>query len=228
MAEQEQVETAPSETQPEETLDDVLKNVSIEQVAQSFDAKPSQPVQQQITQAPQLDIPDPTYDPDGFKRAIGKIAQNDFSTAQKVDQVLSLIQRREQEQERNREQTDIGNVVKEIETAVPVLKGKETLVQGLLGAYANKDPRITKVWQDRHKDPASWNKTLAVLKKQIAKEFDFAMDPQLAENIKAAKASRDQMATTNRPGPNEKWEERLRNASPTDFTKMWDQIKAGL
>lgn len=226
MAEQEQVETAPSEnTQPEESLDDVLKDISIEEVAQSFNAQPSQPAPKQ---APELNIPDPTYDPDGFKREIGKIAQNDFATAQKVDQVLSLIQKREQEAQQSREQTDIGKVVKEIETAVPVLKGKETLVQGLLGAYANKDARITKVWQDRHKDPAAWNRTLNVLKKQIAKEFDFVADPQLAENIKAAKASRDQMATTTRPSANDKWEERLRGASNLEFDRIWGEIKGGM
>ncbi len=227
MAEQEQVETAPSvEEQPEkeESLDDVLKDVSIEQVAQSFEAKPSQ---SEVTQAPDLEIPDPTYDPDGFKKSIGKIAQNDFATAQKVDQVLSLIQRREAEAERAREQTDISKVVKEVESSIPALKGKETLIQGLLGAYANKDQRITKVWQDRHKDPAAWNRTFNVLKKNMAKEFDFVSDPQLAENVKAAKASRDQMATTHRPNANEQWEERLKNASAADFDQMWRQIKSG-
>ena len=228
MEEQEQVETAPSENaQPEESFDDVLKDVSIEQVAQSFEARPSQPAQP-VTRAPELNIPDPTYDPDGFKREIGRIAQNDFATAQKVDQVLNLMQQREQEAQRTREQTDISKVVREIETAVPALKGKETLVQGLLGAYSNKDPRITKVWQERHRNPETWNKTLNVLKKQIAKEFDFVSDPQLAENIKAAKASRDQMATTNRPNANQALEERLRGMSPAEFQNYWNSIKAGI
>lgn len=216
MAEQEQVETAPSvEEQPEETLNDVLKDVSVEDVAQSFSATPKAP-----KEAPKVDIPDPSYDPDGFKREMSKFAQNDWEVGQKVDDVLNAVNEMRAERQRNAEQTDISATIEEIQEAVPALKGKNRVVQGLLGAYAQEDQRIAKVWEQRKQNPAAWNKTLNVLKREIAKEFDFQTDPQLAENVKAAKASRDQMATTQKPDVNEKWAK----ASPDDFARMWDNL----
>lgn len=214
MAEQEKVETTSSDSQQEDTLDSVLKDFPVESVAQNFTATPKRP------EPPEVNIPDPSYDPDGFKKEISKFARNDWEVGQKVDQVLSAVEEMKAERQRLAEQTDLNKVVEEIAEAVPALKGKDRVVQGLLGAYAQQDQRIAKVWEQRKQNPAAWNKTLNVLKKEIAKEFDFMADPQLSENVKAAKASRDQMATTQKPDANEKWAK----ADPGDFQRMWNQL----
>jgi hypothetical protein len=216
MAEQERVETTPSvETQPEETLENVLKDIPVEQVAQSFNAAPRQP-----EAAPSFDIPDPTYDSDGFKSKIGEVGKATWEVKQSVDGLRNEIDSLRAERQRTVEQADLGKVVSEIQEAVPSLAGKDRIVQAHLGAYAQEDPRIAKAWEQRGQNPAAWNKVLGVLKREIAKEYDFQADPQLTENVKAAKASRDQMATTQKPDADEKWQK----ASPAEFQKMWDNL----
>jgi len=215
MAEQEQVNTVSSEDTAE-TMDDVMRQFPVETAASSFNAqpKPAEPA------APKVDIPDPSYDPDGFKKTMQDFQSNDWEVKQALNRVSEQLNGMEQRTQRQVEEEDISVTVEQIQEAIPILKGKDRVVKGYLGAMANEDQRIARVWEQRKTNPAAWDKTLNVIKKQLAQDFDFVADPQLAENVRAAKASRDQMATTRVESPDEKWSK----ASPAEFEMMWDRL----
>ena len=216
MAEQEQVETVPSEQAvKEETLDDVFKEYSIENTAQSFNAQPKSE-----EKPPEMNIPDPSYDPDGFKKTMQGFASNDWEVKQALNRVSEQLTGMQQAQQRQVEEEDISTTISEIQESIPQLQGKDRLVKGYLGAMANEDQRIARVWEQRRQNPAAWQKTLGVIKKQMAKDFEFSADSQLTENVRAAKASRDQMATTTKPDPDEK----IKGMSPGDFDNYWNNL----
>ena len=216
MAEQEQVDTVPSEAAPEETLEDVFRQFPVEEAAKSFDAQPNRSVEK----APEINIPDPSYDPDGFKTAMKSLHTNDWEVKTTLNRVSEQLDGLRQERQRAIEEDDISSTVAKIQESIPALSGKDRLVKGYLGAMASEDQRVARVWENRRQNPAAWNKTLSVITKQMAKDFDFQVDPQLAENTRAAKASRDQMATTKTPDPDDKWSK----AEPGDFQRYWDQL----
>lgn len=213
MAEQEQVETAPSEV-PEETLDDVFKEFPVQEAAQSFNAQPKQE-----EKAPDLNIPDPSYDPEGFKDSMKSLHSNDWEVKQTLNRISEQLDGVTQERQKAVEEEDISVTVGKIQESIPALEGKDRLVKGYLGAVATEDPRVARAWENRSQNPAAWERTLNVITKSMAKDFDFQSDPQLAENTRAAKASRDQMATTKQDDPDEKWSK----ASPQDFDRYWQQ-----
>ena len=216
MAEQEQVETAPSEV-PEETLDDVFKQFPVQETAQSFNA---QPRQQEPQKPPELNIPDPSYDPDGFKESMKSLHSNDWEVKQTLNRISEQLDGVTQERQRTVEEDDISATVAKIQESIPALQGKDRLVKGYLGAVATEDKRVAQVWEHRKESPAAWDAALNVITKQMAKEFDFQADPQLTENTRAAKASRDQMATTKQEDPDDK----IKSMSSSDFNSYWDHL----
>jgi hypothetical protein len=213
MAEQEQVETTSSEA-ADETFDDVFKQFPVEDTASSFTAQPKN------EEPPEVNIPDPSYDLDGFKTSMKSLTKNDWEVKQALNRVSEQLNGLQQAQQRTIEEEDINSTIGTIQDSIPSLKGKDRLVKGYLGAVANEDNRIARAWESRKKNPAAWEKTLSVITKQMAKDFDFAADPQLTENTRAAKASRDQMATTRASDPDDKWT----NASPQEFQHYWSQL----
>lgn len=217
MAEQEQVETVTSEEPAEETLDDVLKGFSVEDTAKSFVA---QPKHQEAEKPPELSIPDPSYDPDGFKQTMKNLHTNDWEVKQTLNRISEQLQGQEQERQRQIEEADISKAVDHIQESIPVLKGKNTIIKGILGAMASEKPAITKVWENRHSNPAAWEKTLSAITKQVAKDFEFTSDPQLTESVRAAKASRDQMSTTTKRGPNDEWD----GLDDSNFAQRWNNL----
>lgn len=218
MAEQEQVETVSSETQeaPEESLDDVLKDFPIEDAAKSFSAQPSQ----REPEVPEVNIPDPSYDPEGFKKAMTGMVTNDRKIEQTLNQVSEQLKGLEQQRARAIEDEDIASTVEKIQESVPQLQGKDRLVKGYLGAMASEDQRITRVWEQRKQNPAAWNRTLNAITKQLAKDFEFTADPQLTQDTRAMKASRDQMATTKQEDPNDKF----KSMKPGEFDQFWQNL----
>ena len=216
MAEQEQVETVPSEQAPEkeETLDDVLSRYPVQEAAQSFNAQPKQETM------PEISIPDPSYDPDGFKQTMKSLHTNDWEVKQALNRISGQLEGEMQRRQREVEEQDISASVKKIQESVPALQGKDRIVKGYLGAMASEDPRIGKIWENRRTNPEAWAKTEAAIIKQAARDFEFQADPQLTENTRAAKASRDQMATTTKESPFDK--------VPSDesgFQRFWEQLK---
>ena len=215
MAEQPQVETTVSE-QPAETMDDVMRQFPVETAAESFTAQPKK----EEPSPPKMDIPDPSYDPDGFKKTMQDFQTNDWEVKQALNRVSEQLNGMEQRTQRQVEEEDISATVEKIQEEIPILKGKDRVVKGYLGAAANDDPRIARVWENRKQNPAAWDKALSVITRQMSKDFDFVADPQLAENVRAAKASRDQMATTRAQDPDEEW----RTKNPQEFAMKWDQL----
>jgi len=214
MAEQTQVETETSE----QTLDDVYKEFNVEEVAQSFNAQPQAAPQP----APRPNIPDPALDIDGFKGWAENVQTSDAELRQSFRQVSEQLSSINEERQRQVEETDLNAAVKIIQEGEPALEGKEKLVKSYLGTLANDDKKLVQVWQNRGSNPKAWNAALRAVKSQIAKDFSFSADPQLTENVRAMKTSRDQMATTTKVDPNDEW-----SGSITDFERKWSQLTNG-
>lgn len=199
----------------EPSLDDVYKQFNVQETAESFTAKPVE-----APKAPEpAFIPDPALDVDGFK----KWAQQTQSADQEIRQTLTTVSKRlnefEQERVRVREEADL-------QKAVGILKEK---VQGVddefleiaLAHKARKDPKLLSIWENRGKNPQALEAALKAVGNEFASKFALKADPQIAENTRAMKASRDQKATTQAPDPDERWR------NPDNFAREWERLVNG-
>ena len=209
----EQVQEQPS------SLEDVYTKFNVTEAAQQFDAKP------QVTEPPQrqqpVSIPDPALDVDGFKNWAQNINAADQEIRQTLHSINERLSKQDQERVRNLEEADL-------KAAVSALKdGQDDLddetVEVYLGVKARKDPKLMNLWNNRAQKPEAWKAALGVLKQDIGKKFAVKSDPQLAENQRAMKVSRDQMATTQKVDPNEKWS----NLKPAEFEQEWSRLVQG-
>ena len=79
------------------------------------------------------------------------------------------------------------------------------------------------LWQQRSQKPEAWNQALGAVGKEIAKKYAARQDPQLAENQRAMKVSRDQMATTQKVDRNERWS----GMNEQEFQHEWNRLVQG-
>ncbi len=214
MAEQEQVQTAPSEP----TLDDVYKEFNVEEVAKSFEATP-QP-KYEAPKPEQVNVPDPTLDVDGFQRWAQGVHSADAEIKQTLHRVSEQLTNFQQERQRNQEEADIKNAVSKLKEKVDA---DDDFLEIALAHKARKDPKLLSVWENRHKNPKAWDAALKAVGNEFAGKFALKSDPQLAENTRAMKASRDQMATTQKESPDDKWA----NMSDNEFSHEWSRLVGG-
>jgi len=213
MSEESQVQT---EVEP--SLDDVYKQYNVQEVAETFTATPAPQVQPQA-QPQQSFVPDPALDIDGFKRW----AQQQGSADQELRQTLTTVNDRlskfEQERVRVREEADLQKAVGVLKDKVP--GADDEFLEIALAHKARKDPKLLSIWENRAKNPQALDAALKAVGNEFASKFAMKADPQLAENTRAMKASRDQRATTQAPSVDEKW------SNPDSFAREWDRLVNG-
>jgi hypothetical protein len=214
MAEQEQVSTAPSEP----TLDDVYKQFNVEEVAKSFEATPQK--QPEFRQETPVNVPDPTLDTDGFQRWARQVHSADSEIKQTLHRVSEQLNTFQQERQRQQEEADIKNAVQKLKEKVDA---DEDFLEIALAHKARKDPKLLAVWENRHKNEKAWEAALKAVGNEFAGKFSMRADPQLAENTRAMKASRDQMATTQKESPDDKWAA----MDEGEFQQEWSRLVGG-
>lgn len=201
----------------EPSLEDVYTKFNVQEAAQSFTAAPEQPQPRQQESS----IPDPALDIEGFKNW----ARQTQTADQEIRQTLTSVNKRlsdyEQERQRTREEADLQKAVGVLKEKVPA--ADDEFLEIALAHKARKDPKLLSIWENRAKNPQALEAALKAVGNEFASKFSMKADPQLAENTRAMKASRDQKATTQAPDKDEKWN----NQSPQEFARAWDQLISG-
>jgi hypothetical protein len=204
-----------TQTQPqsEPSLDDVYKQFNVQEAAESFTAKPqAQPAPQQQPAV----IPDPALDIDGFKTWARQQSSADSELRQTLTQVNERLSGYEQERQRTREEADLHKAVSVLKEKVP--GADDEFLEIALAHKARKDPKLLSIWENRAKNPQALEAALKAVGNEFASKFSLKADPQLAENTRAMKASRDQKATTQAPDVDEKWR------NPDNFEREWARL----
>ena len=213
---QTQPDSTPAPASTEQTLDDVYKeyNVNIEQPQ----AQP-QPQQPQTPQRQGPTIPDPALDPQGYR---------DYETArynesEQIKQVLHTVAGRltnyEQSQVRAKEEADIKAAVDAVKQKVDA---DPDFLEISIAHRAKKDPKFMQLWSNRGKNPQAWNAGLKALANELGEKFSMRADPQLAENLRAAKQSQQSQAVGT---PEEDETAKLGKLQGKDFDKALNKYR---
>lgn len=210
-----------TQTQPdgEPSLDDVYKQYNVQEMAGSFTATPAPQAQpQQQPQRTEAVIPDPALDVNGFQAW----AKNVHSADNEIRQTLTTVSERlngfEQERQRVKEEADLQRAVSVLKDKVP--GADDEFLEIALAHKARKDPKLLSIWENRAKNPQALDAALKAVGNELATKFTMKADPQLAENTRAMKASRDQKATA-APQADERW------SNPDNFSREWERLING-
>ena len=205
-----------TQVQPEgePSLDDVYKQFNVQEAAESFTATPQPQPQPQ----PQH-IPDPALDIEGFKGWAKQVQSADQEIKQTLTSVNQRLSQYEQERQRTREEADLQKAVGVLKEKVP--GADDEFLEIALAHKARKDPKLLSIWENRAKNPQALEAALKAVGNELANKFSLKADPQLIENTRAMKASRDQKATTQAPSPDEKWQ------NHETFEREWSKLVNG-
>lgn len=206
--EQQQPSAAPAATQAVTTetktlspTEQVYKDFGIEEQAASF--QPENKTQAQPTnqpQAPSFKVPDP-FDP-GFPAYQAQLATGVTSLNQALQATRTELGTLRQELHHERTEADIKRAVGTIaEKSGLDPKFAEVAFQ----LRAKEDPRLLQIWNNRAKNPAALSKAIEAVATEFKQTYAVKQDPQLVENQRAIRASQQQMATTTKETPNDKW-----------------------
>lgn len=206
------VETAAPEA-PTQTLEDIANGLTVEQQAQNFvsSVQPQyqQPQYQPQPQQPSFNAPDPVTDPDGYRAFMAAQYQNlnQFGTSlQEISQKIGSWERMQAEQKINQ---DVDRAVEKVNEK---LKLEPDMVEVALEMEYRKNPSFKKIWDNRDRNPLALDRALDILSGKISSKFQVKADPQLAENIRAAKSA--QLTSAN-PG----------QSNNSDDPATWDQAR---
>lgn len=207
------------EQQPQ-TLDDVYKQFNVQETAQQFNATPQ--TQQQQKPKAEVNIPDPALDVEGFRKYMSNITAHDDEVRQTLYSINERLTKQDQERIRSQEEADLKAAVSAVKEKLGEFD--EDFIEVALAHRARKDEKFMNLWNNRQQKPEAFKAALNVVSNELAKKFAVKRDPQLAENQRAMKVSRDQMATTQKPNPNEKWEEAIKDGN---FEHEWSKLVSG-
>ena len=214
-------EPTQEQQQPTETLDDVYKRFNVQEAAQEFQARPAQVTAQPVAPT-KTEIPDPALDPDGFKRVMQNITSGDQEIRQTLYSINERLTKAEQERIRGQEEADLKVAVSSVKDRLKDFD--DDFVEVALAHRAKRDQKFMNLWVNRDRNPAAWKAALDVVGNDLAKKFAVRHDPQLAENQRAMKVSRDQMATTQKVDKNEEWAEAAKEGT---FDQKWRNLVSG-
>lgn len=209
MSEEEQ---APQSDTPEvaavPTLDAVFEEFNVQAPVKEAEVKPAEPISNI----------DP-YD----EGQLNQFAQETRKTQIELQNELQSLK-----EATKREATE-----KDIQTAVDSLVGQ---VEGIDKDYAEyalekevrSNPKLETIWQERHQHPERLEKALGAIAGQLNSKSSFKVDPQLAENHRAAQQSIQSNQTPAASNFNNSYEEKLANAkNENERAMIWSQIKNG-
>ena len=177
-------DTTQQTTEAPQSLDQVYKQFNVEAEAQSFQPQ-VQTQQQQAQPKTEVAVPDPVLDAEGFKKWSGNQSQflQEALTSLKGELTAIRVERL-----KAREEADIKSAVQRFRS-VTGEDIDEDMAEVALGQKARKDPKFLTVYQNRHKNPAAWSAAVAAYANEFKGKTQFKIDPNIAENQRAAKQS---------------------------------------
>lgn len=206
---------------PEPTLEQIAKEIPVEEQVRQFDARPAVPAQQyqpQYQQPQQPYVPDPITDQEGYKRWV--LSQHQVT--QQFDGALREISREITEFKRAKEQerieADISSAVTKVNEK---LKVDPMYAELALDREYRTNPTFKFIWDNRHRNPQALDKAIGVLSTKFAGVFQVRQDPQLTENVRAAQSSQQSMAAPRQPQDNGV------PTDPAEFSRYWSRLVNG-
>lgn len=203
----------------EQTLEDIAKKYSIEDQTKSFTAKPAPNNPMPSPAAPSFDpnirIPDPVTNPDDWTRFY---AQQNAQVSKTLGDIASTVTEMRKQQEQERLNTEVNKAVERVNSKLNV---DPKYAEILLEKEYRDNPIFKRIWDNRYANPKALDEALDVIANNGSKVFQVKVDPQLAENQRAAKASQKAMATTQ----NRSQTDDLLSLSDHDFDREWNRLK---
>ncbi len=214
-----------TESTAEPTLQEVYKQYNVEEAASEFNPQrqePAQPAAQPQSQNLGTEIPDPVLDQAGFKSYLAKQAletRQALSTASQFQQQLYVAE------QRRREEADIKSAVQTVKEKIGDID--DDFVEVALGQKARKDPKFAAVYQNRGKNPTAWRAALNAVAAEFKGKYQFRQDPQLTENVRAAKQSTQSSLTAKESASDNPIEDKLSKAkTDAEFSREWERLRS--
>lgn len=184
-----QTTTAAEPTETTESLEQIAKEIPVVEQAKTFTAQPPQP------KAPPPFVPDPVTDGEGYKRFMESQLGNTGEIRSLVDHLSSQLNDFQQERLQQKLDAEVNQAVTKVNEGLNL---DPDLVEAHLNVFYKKDPSFKFIWDNRGRNPVAVDKALKVLKEQIRQKTAVKQDPQLAENVRAAKTSQQSMTASKR------------------------------
>lgn len=226
MSEEQQSVSSEQPTSDSQTLDQVYEKFNVEETARSFSPQQQhqQPTAQPAPTAPPMgtDIPDPIMDAAGFK---AYLAKNHSAHAQALAHLTQTQQQLAVGEIRRKNEADVKSAVSQIRDKLGQDVDDE-FIEVQLDYKSRKDPRFMSLFQNRDKNPAAWRAALNAVGNELKQKNQFKSDPQIAENVRAAKKSTESSLTSrNQDDGANPIEKRLQNAkTPAEFDQEWRRM----
>jgi len=215
----------PASTEKVQSLDEVYKQFNVEESASDFKPQPAQQLRQQPAAEPHAmgaEIPDPVLDQAGFK---AYLAKQDSTVKQTLAGLTQFQQQLYVQEQRRSEEADIKSAVQTVKAKIGDID--EDFVEVALGQKARKDSKFNSIYQNRRKNPQAWNAALSAVAAEFKGKYQFRQDPQLAENVRAARQSTQTSLTSKESVTDNSIEGRLNKAKTTaEFDNEWNRIKS--
>lgn len=209
----------------QETLDQVYSKYNVESGASEFQPQRQQQPQQFAPQQPAQPaavIPDPVLDRDGFQRWQANQTQQITQEISRTNAQIAAYGRAESQR---REEADIQSAVTQFKSVVGDVMDAD-MAEVALGQRARKDPKFAAVYNNRSQNPQAWKAAVNALGHEWKGKTQFKTDPQLAENVRAAKQSIQ--GSPNKPADGPKGDEaRFDGKNGRDFTAEWSRYTSG-
>lgn len=181
-----------TDSQPEPSISDVVKKYNVMEEVRNFTAAPEpapqyQPQQNQ-QQYPQA-MPDPLLDSTGFNQYL---SQREQMTANALGTIASSIEELRREREQEALKSEINMAVGRVNERLNI---DPVYAELLLEKEYRSNPEFKRIWDNRKQYPKALEEALDVISNKGSKVFQVKTDPQLSENMRAAKASQKAMAS---------------------------------
>jgi hypothetical protein len=215
-----ETQTAPVTAPVEQSLEDVYKEVGV------VVAQPQ--VQQQVAPViPKTVVPDP-YE-EGFKTFQEK--QDARLAAIETHQQTQLKSQFEKQQaERNAKLVEDIKVASSFVVDNTGLKDlpysdevKMKMAKMELNERAGSDPKFKYLWDNKDTNPEAWGKAAKAFSKELASKYNAVVDPKLAADRRALRASTGSSATTDVDVSGNP----LEGLSGAEFDRAWARIARG-
>ena len=169
----------------------------------------------------ELEIKEPQQQPQPqeTKLSVG----NDAAILEEIRSLKAEMAAEKETRARNQENSDFKDAVATL-AEVSGLKGKETLLKGLLLGKASEDERLRKLWENRAENPKTWESALGILAEEAKSAF-VVTDPQLEENQRAMDESQRSRSAVAPETPSKTDE--LMKMPDGQFQQVWQQILRG-
>ncbi|MGW8182082.1 MAG: hypothetical protein ACWGQW_25415 [bacterium] len=215
----EEGETQVKQEPKEESLDDIISSYNVD-----YPPHQAQPEAQPERSQPQHEPPpvnvslDP-MDADALNRYATTVAQNQSALTSQIRELSQKLTQIEQEKAEGRIETEINKAVSTVNEG---LNMDPDLVRVHLEYTAQKKPAFKRVWENRHKDPVTYNRALKAVQKEMASKYAVKTDPDLTETQTAISQSQRTMAGRSGSRTQSPVEETMANAkSQAEFDRIW-------